>query len=294
MRRITINPGQDRDPVWHPGGNIIVFSSFEKEQRTEVENFGISMYDFNDEKFHAKNGPIRLTVTRQEQQETNPSFSPDGKKLAYYISDKISEIKPGSGDKVNIEWGAFGPPEKPDFTISLGPSQYFATDVVPDIHGPVWGSNSESVVFVKYDVENYFPIVAARVNEWTEGRTEYMDNIDTNTRQNSHIIMLHQDSMPLSAVFVALDGNNYCIYTMDLTGDYFPISTEDYVAQNWINRPKYPWSGFPWYRQKKYQVLVGTGLAGIIYYSTTRTTNGDGKNIPIGLIPPVPLPPTLK
>ena len=49
--RITTNPKEDRDPAWHPGGNIIAFSSYQKEQGTDVLNFGISIYDLNDEKY---------------------------------------------------------------------------------------------------------------------------------------------------------------------------------------------------------------------------------------------------
>ena len=292
IRQLTTNKGEDRNPAWHPGGNILVFSEYKQEETTEVFNFGIAMYDFKDEKYHKEYGSKRLTFTRPQQHETNPSWSPDGTKLAYYITDEPPEKREGysevSGEKVNIEWGTFGPPEKPEFQIAQGSEKYFATEVVPDPRGPSWGSNSQSVVYVSHDVGNYFPLVAANVDDWEKTGRSQKEYIQTNTRQNSHIMLLHEDNMPLKATFVALEGISYCLYAMEFRGSYFPISTKDYIAEAWKNRPSYPWSGMPWYRQKKYQAVIGTGMAGLIYGVIAST--GSEENKPLPNIPEVPLP----
>ncbi len=292
LRQLTSNKGQDRDPAWHPGGNILVFSEYKQEETTEVINFGISMYDFKDEKFHKENGPKRLTFTRPQQHETNPSWSPDGTKLAYYITDEPPEkreLSGGvSGEKVNIEWGILGPPKKPEFQVVQGSEKYFATEVVPDLHGPSWGSNSQAIVYVSHEVERYFPLVAANVSEWEKSGRSQKEYINTDTRQNSQIILLHQNQSPLMAAFIALEGISYCLYAMELRGSYFPISTEDYAAEEWENRPSYPWSGMPWYRQKKYQAAVGAGLLGLYFMLPG---GGEEKNMPLPQISNVPPPP---
>ena len=291
LRQLTINKGEDRDPVWHPGGNILVFSEYKQEETTEVENFGISMYDFKDEKYHKQNGPKRLTFTRPQQHETNPSWSPDGTKLAYYITDEAPEKRDISGDvtgeKVNIEWGTFGPPKKPKFQVIQGSEKYFATEVVPDPRGPSWGSNSQAIIFVSPEVEKYFPLVAANIDEWERAGRSQKEYIEANTRQNSQIMLLHNNQQPLMAAFVALEGISYCLYSMELRGSYFPISTEDYIDEKaWSNRPKYPWSGTPWYLQKKYQALIGAGAMGIYLMLP-----GEEENKPIPFISNVPYPP---
>ena len=304
LRRLTTNELKDRDPVWHPGGNILVFAEFKKEVSTGVENFGIAMYDFRDEKYMQTAGPIRLTVPRDKQQETNPSWSHDGTKLAYYITSELKQKEKekgignfddltGLGEKVNIEWGTFGAPDggrpvKPFLNIVGGKHEFFAADVVPDYRGPMWGSNSQTILFVRYDAANFFPIVAADIKGWEEGRSQedYMTVVNAGTRQNSSIFLLTQNGKLPRVAFIALEGFSYCLHAMDLGGSYFPNSTGDFVDAAWLNRPENPYSGNPWYKQKKYYAIMGAGIAGI--YFTLPGGESNKPLPPIGSIPDLP------
>ncbi len=132
LQRLTENVGDDRDPSWSPDGERIVFSAGRDEH---VENkFGIT-----DEIYVMDaDGGNEQRLTDNRNNDWNPSWSPDGQRIAF-ASDR-------KGDLVNFDIYVMD--------VDGGNQQKLLNNRGWD-SSPSWSPNGERIAFTSEREGNY-------------------------------------------------------------------------------------------------------------------------------------------
>ena len=114
--------------AWSPVGRSLAYVSHSRQ--------GDNVYVIDDTE-----KPVARRLTFWEGTQTRPSWSPDGKTIAFYANHE----KPGRFD-LTIVPAAGGEPTR------------LASGVVMSTHGPSWTPDGRSIVFVKDDDPRYDPL----------------------------------------------------------------------------------------------------------------------------------------
>ncbi len=171
-KKITVNKGEDCYPVWSPDGQYIAFQSEGIDQG--IKNMGINIIDM-----HTLTKPaVRLTGTLHDFNEYKPSWSPDGRFIAYYLDH--SPINSTAGNQLQ-DIGVLQivrSVQSNEITggkVIQGYSRRLAENVIPKRHsGPVWyavkGKNQQTarnlIIYVAKDESKFNPIIMKDFSTW--------------------------------------------------------------------------------------------------------------------------------
>jgi Tol biopolymer transport system component len=79
LRQLTNDPGQDHEPAWSPDGNRIAFTRY-RGDRGYMMWGEAAIYVVNTD----GSGLLRLTAVRDSIYEADPTWSPDGSRIAFF------------------------------------------------------------------------------------------------------------------------------------------------------------------------------------------------------------------
>ncbi len=159
-------------PAWSPSGDQMAYG-------TEVvaaggRNSAIEVLTINPATGDAVGVPVVVTGELSDHDEYRPSWSRDGKHIAFYAS------KTGTGSvrqpmSIGVVEVVLNPRTGQSYRgiVKEGIQRWLADDVIPDdMHGPAWTSITEgsqrkdAVLYVSRDAVRNDPIVVADVQRW--------------------------------------------------------------------------------------------------------------------------------
>lgn len=147
-------------PVWAPGKNHLMFTR--SQSGSKGQDIGL-VVDVLRPKETTK------MVTEWEGDEIRPSWSPDGRKVAFYAN------KGNANDKIFDLWV---------INIDGSGEKKLAKDVVVDDHlGPTWTPDGSTLLYVQKDFKNDNPVMWSRVDGSASGA------LDTGTQLNSDLAL---------------------------------------------------------------------------------------------------------
>ncbi len=101
-------------------------------------------------------------LTRWPYDDLRPAWSPDGKKIAFYSNYNIAN-DPKTWSLIVVAANGSDPADGEGLAAKV-----IAADVIPDIEsGPAWMPDSERIVYVKNDRQEYNPVYIADLNQRT-------------------------------------------------------------------------------------------------------------------------------
>lgn len=201
---LTDNPGNDGQPAWSPDGRFIAYTSqradsgdlymidLQSGTKPQRLTFWPNATEFRP-RWSPKSPSVVFTrsesaskgqdlglvmdVTRPREttrmltawpgDEIRPSWSPDGRRIAFYSNNG------NENDKIFDLWV---------IDVSGEGARKLADDVVVDDHlGPAWTPDGSTVLFVKRDFKNDNPVHWARIDASASGKLE------TGTQLNSDL-----------------------------------------------------------------------------------------------------------
>jgi len=172
--QLTNDSVDDSRPVWSPEGRYIAYQSQQIED--DLKNSGVNVINI---KNPAKS--VRITGELSNYHEYQPSWSPDGQYIAYYVSrDTVGEASIKSLQDIGVVKLLFD--EESDRVeggaVVKGQSLLLAENVLPaSDRGPQWfsGINKKSkeedrgvsmLIYVKQDEVKNNPIEVVNFNRW--------------------------------------------------------------------------------------------------------------------------------
>jgi len=180
--QLTDNPDQDLFPEFDPTGRFVAYSEkkLAENERTTESNMGIAVIDLD----NRARPPARLTL--DAEQETRPSWSPDGNRIAYYVSHRVEDPEVNLG----LVWVVYGKKSGAPVLgqkVETGVQRAgVAENVAPSPNrGPSWlarsadGSSSKSVIYVRLMDDGSKGIFAADVEQWEAGKLGYEAQVES-------------------------------------------------------------------------------------------------------------------
>ena len=166
LTRLTADGRENLYPQWSPDGKQIAFMSGSSENHDIVvlsDLYGPA--------------PTRRFLTTWSHDDLRPIWSPDGTKIAFYTNydvggdQRIWSIMVASSDGADPAGGD-----------GLA-AQVVARDVITDVErGPAWMPDSQHIIFVKNDRQDYHPIHVVNV------RDKVVRLFRTDTKMNHDVV----------------------------------------------------------------------------------------------------------
>ncbi|HUI44534.1 MAG TPA: hypothetical protein VL122_00915 [Nitrospirota bacterium] len=190
LTRMTRGGSEYLYPRWSPDGTkiVVMHGSNENHHITLINDAG-------------KPGESRKALTTWPYDDLRPVWSPDGKKIAFYSNYNAA------GDQkqwslIVIHADGSDPTEGDGLAAKV-----VASDILPDVEvGPAWMPDSNRIIFVKNDRQEYNPLYIADINQKT------VVPIKTDTRMNHDVTISAQGTVAFRAQVNQWDQ----IFTMSL------------------------------------------------------------------------------
>lgn len=271
-RKITANPYDDNFPAWSPDGQYISYQSVQKDNN--ILNLGINLIHFKDLSSNEYPPSIRLTTELYQYNEYKPSWSPDGRYIAFYV-DHSRMDETGDDQLQDIAIAGINPNFRTGRieggTVLTGYSKRFAENVHPKNNaGPTWVNFSIKkdilyIAYVKKDEAEQNPIYVREFAPWINKQKGVHQSLfeKLDVKINRHVNFALR---PAGAVFAfaSQEGDAYRLQVVNLNVENLhndlsiPMEKERQAA---LVRSIIPGLG-QWYKgQKTKAVLVASSQA---------------------------------
>jgi len=254
--RLTQNPERDLYPDWDPTARFIAYSEFGRSdlETTTEPNMGIAVVDIQ----HIDAAPVRLTF--DAVQESRPSWSPDGNRIAFYSSQRIEDSRVDIG-VIEVVYDARANSPRLGRLVETGVGRRVAFDVLPrEEEGPEWApgtpeAHPRSLVYVRAARAGGDRIVVANVGEWEAGHPGFEKLIEPWGLEAPQSAGWETER---SLVIAAQSGGRYGIYRIEMP-------PEDSPSEALASFPRAVVAGAELSegRDKTWRWIVGGGVAAI-------------------------------
>ena len=225
--KITDNPGDDTHPVWSPDGRFIAFQ--EEKSDGEFLNTGVALINVQDVGPAGKVSAVRLSGDLGKYHEYQPSWSPDGRFIAFYVTQRPLDRAKGNrlqdiGVLAVIKDASSG--RIAGGRVLRGTSLRLADNVVPNRSGgPAWIPQRKGepgflyITYVKREEEKDNPIYTADFSRWQQKNLKYKSELSSrfDTRLHRDVAITLQSSGTRLA-FVSHAGHANKLQVEDLSG----------------------------------------------------------------------------
>lgn len=151
LQRLTFSNDPDLFPEWTPDGLSIIYNS--------GASYNHQIFIVSKNSINSKHWNKSQKLTCLDQDILRPTISKDGKYIAFYMKNILSNSVSTSESKWNIHVIPLDPNKCLNFDAVK--STVIAHDVVLDLNtGPTWGPNNNKIFYVKNDPQNFNPIYA--------------------------------------------------------------------------------------------------------------------------------------
>ena len=159
-------------PEWSPAGDHIAYGTEVVSGTTR--NGAIEVLPVNPMTAEAAGVPVVVTGELSDYDESRPSWSRDGKYIAFY-ADSAASPSVRRLSSIGVVEVVLNPRTGQAYRgiVKEGSQRWLANDVIPDgVHGPEWTSITEgaqrkdALVFVERDAARGDPIVIADLQRW--------------------------------------------------------------------------------------------------------------------------------
>ena len=178
-------------PSWSPDETAIAFEMVAAEGG--VVNRGIHLVYFEDALQNAVQQPIALSAELNNYDEYQPSWSPNGELIAFYVTQ--ARLDEGSENQLQ-DIGLLNVVRSSQNNRIVRGNQVrgwaprLVQNVIPHTHGgPVWvdaGSNIR-ILYVKRDAQAGFPIHLADITRWQQLDAGYDQPLDHGSGTTNHL-----------------------------------------------------------------------------------------------------------
>ena len=237
-QKLIKNSEEDCYPSWSPDGRYIAFQSEMIEKG--IKNIGIDIIDMDSN----LKTPVRLTGTLNSYNEYKPSWSHDGRYIAFYIDhnpinssseDQLQDISVVQIVRSVTSNKIIGG------KVIEGFSKRLAENILPKRHsGPVWyaikdksrGSMRNLVIYVAKDEKEFNPIILKDFSTWRKRKQYKKRNLcdELKTKLNHELCLSSWPSYNILAyVAQKKDINTLVIASLGVNSkkvEYFTIPME--------------------------------------------------------------------
>lgn len=212
--QMTSNPGQDIFPAWSPDSRYIAYQATLPEKGST--NSGINLVDFSLYLQTRKiPQPLRLSHELPLNHEYKPSWSPDGKYIAYYLSQ--GELGSGAVNRKQ-DIGILSLVNDPSGKVvggrvKSGSSTRLETNVLSNRDtGPSWltgGGSTIQTIFYVYIDEQANPIKQVDLNCWLSNKFNCKAEVSQSfgTQLHRDVAVMPLPDATIALAFVSQEGN---------------------------------------------------------------------------------------
>jgi hypothetical protein len=279
--QLTTNPEPDVYPAIDPTGRFVAYSQFgrSEQEATTQANMGVAVLDLD----HRSDPPARLTL--DAVQETRPSWSPDGNRIAFYFSERLEDPEVQVG-MVEVVYGEKSGVPRVGRLVETGVGREVARNVIPgDDRGPSWGARSESghaktILYIRKDAAGASRVVVADVANWEEGQPDFETRIEIGGVEAPEDVTWGYDG---TALFAAQSDRRYGVFRAPLAHGFLAdrgVFERDLVAD--------PGGAGMWKWVAGGGAVVAGGLAVALL---SGGDDGGDPPLPPNVIPDPPCPP---